>query len=186
MKKIIIAGAAAALFSAPAFAGPSDTQDFDINATVTPECSMANPTNINLGALSINEDPGENALLLNNPAPSTAQSIYISCNTDATFSVNTLNRRLLTASPVTDTAQFTNEIRYDIKLTPDRTTNFAGLGSYKPRVQAPGPIASGGQPTGEFHANYSLVIGYEAANVNNKRPVAGSYTETVTFTVAAL
>lgn len=186
MKKVIFATATAALFSTSALAGPTDQQDFDINATVTPECSMENPTNINLGPLSINEDPGENALLLNNPAPSSPQTIYISCNTDATFSVNTLNRALKTTSTVTDTNQFTNVIRYDIRLTPDRTTNFAGLGSYKPRVQAPGPIAASGQPTGEFHANYQLVVGYEAANVNNKRPVAGTYTETVTFTVAAI
>lgn len=186
MKKIIFATATAALFSTSALAGPSDTQDFDINATVTPECSMENPTNIDLGPLSINEDPGEGALLLDNPAPSTPQMIYISCNTDATFSVNTLNRALKTTSPVTDTAQFTNQIRYDIKLTPNRTTNFAGLGSYKPRVQAPGPIAAGNQPTGEFHADYQLVVGFETADVNNKRPVAGTYTETVTFTVAAI
>jgi len=186
MKKIIFATATAALFSTSAFAAPSDTQDFDINATVTPECSMENPTNIDLGPLSINEDPGEGALLLDNPAPSTPQTIYISCNTDATFSVNTLNRALKTTSPVTDTNQFTNQIRYDLTLTPDRTTNFAGFGSYKPRVQAPGAIPAGAQPTGEFHANYQLVVGYEAPNVNNKRPVAGTYTETVTFTVAAI
>lgn len=186
MKKIIIGAATAALFSTSALAGPSDTQDFDINATVTPECSMESPGNIDLGALSIDEDPGEGALLLDNPSPSDPVNMFISCNTDATFSVNTLNRRLLTTSPVTDTDQFTNSIRYDIRLTPDRTTNFGGLGSYKPRVQAPGAVGTSSQPTGEFHANYELVVGFEAPNVNNKRPVAGTYTETVTFTIAAI
>ena len=192
MKKIIVASATAALFSTPAFAAPSDTQDFVINATIAPECSMANPADINLGILAINKDPGSGALLLNNPDPSTEQQIWISCNTDATFSINTANKSgpntggLKTNSPVTDTAQFTNQIFYDISLTPDRSTNFNGVGSYKPRVQAPGPIGGTQQPTGEFHANYTLVVGYEAPNVNNKRPVAGAYTDTVTFTVTAV
>lgn len=186
MKKMIFAAAAVSMVATPAFAASSDTKDFDINARVTPECSMENPSNINLGSLSINRAPGEDALLLDNPAKSSTQSIYISCNTDANFSVTTLNRGLKTDAPVTDTAQFTNLLRYDIRLTPDRTTNFAGLNSYKPRVQAPGAIPASGQPTGEFHANYELQIGWEAANVNNKRPVAGSYTDTVTFSVAAI
>ncbi|MXO63442.1 hypothetical protein [Qipengyuania oceanensis] len=186
MKKMIFAAAAVSMLSAPAFAADNDSKDFDINARVTPECSMENPSNINLGSLSINRAPGEKALLLTNPAPSEAQTMFISCNTKAQFSVNTLYRGLKTDAPVTDTAQFTNLIRYGIKLTPDRVTNFAGLGSYKPRVQTPGPIASEAQPTGEFHANYSLQVMFDDPDAFKKRPVAGSYTDTVTFSVAAI
>lgn len=147
---------------------------------------MENPSNINIGSLSIERAPGEDALLLDAPANSDTQTIFISCNTDATFSVNTLNRGLVTTSPVTDTAQFTNKVEYAIGLTPDRTTNFAGLGNYAPRVQAPGPIGASAQPTGEFHANYELEIRFNDPAAFQKRPVAGTYTDTVTFTVAAI
>lgn len=186
MKKLtLIAAAPVAMMASAASAASDDSVTFDINASVLPECSMENPGTVNLGPLSIDEDPGAGALLLDNPSPSAPQSMYISCNTAAIFYVDAQNRALVNSGTVTDTAQFTNRINYDIRLSPDRTSAFAGLGSYKPRVQANG-AGNARTANAEFHANYDLVIGFEAPNVNNLRPIAGDYTETVTFTVAAI
>ena len=185
MKKIVMASLAtvAAMGASPVMAASSDTKDFDINARVTQECSMENPSNINLGSLSINRAPGSDALLLNEVAQSDVQNVWMSCNYDADISITTLNRALKTTSPVTDTAQFTDTIHYGITLVPGTPGAFTGFGSFKPRVQ---PLVKTIPQVAEFHDNAQLSVRLEALNVNNKRPVAGAYTDTVTITLGTI
>ncbi len=185
MKKIVLAALATtvAMASTPALAAKSDTKDFDINARVAQECSMENPTNINLGRLSINRAPGANALLLNGVPESAVQNVWMSCNYNADISITTLNRALKTNSPVTDTAQFTDTLHYGVKLVPSNGTAFDGFGSWKPRVQ---PVTTTKPQVSEFHDNAELSVKFEAPNVNAKRPVAGDYTDTVTVTLGTI
>jgi spore coat protein U-like protein len=184
MKKIILAAIAVSMASTPAFAASSDTKDFDINARVTPECSMENPSNINMGSLSINRAPGSDALLLNDVAANSgAQSVWVSCNYVTDIVLETLNKGLVTTSPVTDTAQFTNKIFYGLEFAPTTPGAFEGSSSHKPRVQAnPRTFTQ----TKEFHDQAKISVTLEALNVNNKRPVAGTYSDTVTITLGTI
>lgn len=178
-----MAAVAASLASTPAFAASTDTKDFDISARVTPECSMENPSNINLGSLSINRAPGSDALLLNEVAQSGTQSVWVSCNYTTDIVLETLNRGLLTTSPVTDTAQFTNKIFYGLEFAPTTPGAFEGSFSHKPRVQ-PNPRTF--TQTKEFHDQAQISVTLETLSVNNKRPVAGTYSDTVTITLGTI
>lgn len=183
MKKLVLAAAAVSMVSTPAFAASQDAKDFDINARVTEECSMENPSNINLGSLSINRAPGPDALLLDEVASSTDQQVWVSCNYVTSIKYETANRGLVTTTPVTDTAQFTNKIFYGFEFSPVTPGSFSGTNSFKPRVQ-PNPRID--TQTKEFHDQANISVTLEALSVNNKRPVAGSYTDTVTITLGTV
>lgn len=183
MKKIVIGTVAAAMFSTSAMAASTDTQDVIINATVAPECSMENPTDINLGNLSIDEDAGPGALLLDQVASSSTQSVWVSCNYVTTIVFESTNKALKTTTPVTDTAQFTDTIYYGFEFSPTTPGAFNGSNSHKPRVQ-PNPRTF--QQTKEFHDQAQISVTLEALNVNNKRPVAGTYTDTMTITLGTI
>lgn len=186
MKKLILAGAAFALTSTPAFAGSTDTKDFDINARVTPECSMENPSNINLGSLSIDRAPGSNALMLTEATQSSEQEVWVSCNYETSIFITTDNRALKTTTDVTDTAQFTDTIHYGVKFAPKTSGSFVGSNSWKPRVQQP---TTEWVQTKEFHDQAVISVKLEevgAGKPNGKRPVAGTYTDTVYITLGTV
>lgn len=185
MKKIILTAAAASLISTPAFAqSANDAQDFVINANVEQECSLENPADFTLGALPINTDPGPDALLLTAQVEDD-QNIWMSCNYAADITLAADNRRLTNANPVTDTAQFTNELNYRIWLEPNVAGAFNGFSSFIPAFQ--GPATSFRTQNSEFHDNASLrvAVPLDAGNTN-KRPIAGDYTDTVTITLGTL
>lgn len=184
MKKIIVALVATSMLSAPAFADDTDTQDFVINANVEQECSLENPTDFNLGALQINTDPGPDALLLTATATDT-QDIWMSCNYPADISLEAENRTLLNSNTVTDTAQFTNRLNYRVALQPSNGTAFDGFNSWAPFVQ---PQPTTRTQTAEFHDNATLTVTmphFEYGN-QNRRPIAGDYTDTVTITLGTI
>ena len=183
MKKFALAAVAVSLISTPAFAASEDSKDFDINARVTPECSMENPTNINLGSLAIDRAPGQGALLLTETTKSDTQRVWVSCNYTTNISITTENRGLKTTSPVTDTTNFTNFIRYGVQFSPVTAGSFNGSDSWKPRVQ---PVVGTWAQTKEFHDQAEISVKLEELNVNNKRPVAGDYTDTVYITLGAV
>lgn len=183
MKKVIFAALGASLISTPAFAASTDSQAFDITASVAPECSMEAPATVTLGALSIDEDPGAGALLLDSVASSSSQSVWVSCNyiTDITF--ESANKALVNSGTVTDTTNFTNKIYYGLQFEPTTSGAFNGSTSHKPRVQ-PNPRVF--TQTKEFHDQAILSVTLEALNVNNKRPIAGDYTDTFTITLGTV
>lgn len=183
MKKIVFAAVAASLISTPAFAASTDTKDFDINARVTPECSMENPSNINLGSLPIDRAPGPNALKLTQVVSSSEQEVWVSCNYTTSIFITTDNRALKTTETVTDTAQFTDTIHYGVKFAPKTSGSFQGSLSWKPRVQ---PVTGEWVQTKEFHDQAVISVTLEQLNVNNKRPVAGAYTDTVYITLGTV
>ena len=183
-KKIIIADAASSSVAAPAIAADTDQKDFDINARVTQECSLENPSNVNLGSLQIDRAPGPNALLLTATA-SDSQNIWMSCNYPADISLQADNRALVNSNPVTDTAQFTNRLNYRVGLQPSNGTAFDGFGSWAPFVQ---PQPTTRTQTAEFHDQASLTVTlphFEYGN-QNRRPIAGDYTDTVTITLGTI
>ena len=55
--------------------------------------------------------------------------------------------------------------------------------SHKPRVQANPRVFT---QTKEFHDQAKLSVTLEALNVNNKRPIAGAYTDTFTITLGTV
>lgn len=184
MRKLLLATAAIATISTPAFAADSDTKDFDINARVTDECSLENPTNVNFGSLAINRAPGQEALLLSEFPASEIQNIWMSCNFDAAITIapaDSSSRGLTTDSPVTDTAQFTNVIGYAVRLEPTNANAFSNF-LFKPRINR----SVTRQQVSEFHDNAQLSIEIESEGVNNtqRRPVAGTYTDTIVITLA--
>jgi len=185
MKKVIIAAAAASLISTPAFAADTDQQDFVINANVEQECSLENPTDFNLGALPINTDPGPQALLLTATVEDT-QDIWMSCNYPADITLEADNRRLTNSNTVTDTAQFTNTLNYRIWLEPSVAGAFNGFSSFIPAFQ--GPATSFRTQTAEFHdnANLRVAVPHADAGNQNRRPIAGDYTDTVTITLGTI
>ena len=184
MKKLLIASAAVSMIATPAFAGDTDSKDFDINARVTQECSIENPSNVNLGSLKIDRAPGPNALKLTETATDT-QNIWMSCNYNADISLQADNRYLTTGGTVTDTAQFTNRLAYRVALMPSNGTAFNGYNSWAPFVKPQPTTQSAGS---EFHDNASLTVTmphYEYGN-QTKRPIAGDYTDTVTITLGTI
>lgn len=186
MKKLLLAATAASLISTPAFAASTDTKDFDINARVTPECSMENPSNINLGSLAIDRAPGSNALMLTEKTKSDEQEVWVSCNYVTSIFITTDNRALKTTTDVHDTAQFTDTIYYGVKFAPKTAGSFVGSDSWKPRVQ---PVTKEWVQTKEFHDQAVLSVTLEevgSGKPNGKRPVAGSYTDTVYITLGTV
>lgn len=183
MKKLIFAAASASLIATPAFAASSDTKSFDITASVAPECSMEAPSTVTLGALPINEDPGAGALLLTATPKSATQSIWVSCNYVTNITFESANRALVNPGTVTDTANFTNKLNYGLQFEPTTAGAFNGSTSHKPRVQANPRVFT---QTKEFHDQAKLSVTLEALNVNNKRPIAGAYTDTFTITLGTV
>lgn len=184
MKKLILSAVAVSLIGTPAFAADSDQQDFVINANVEQECSLENPTDFNLGALPINTDPGPQALLLTATVEDT-QDIWMSCNYPADISLEADNRALVNSNPVTDTAQFTNRLNYRVGLQPSNGSAFNGFNSWAPFVQ---PQPTTRTQTAEFHDNATLTVTmphFEYGN-QNRRPIAGDYTDTVTITLGTI
>lgn len=185
MKKLAIAAVAVSMASTPAFAASQDVQDVVINAAVAPECSMENPADINLGNLIIDEDAGPNALKIKASTTSAVQNIWVSCNYVTQFTIKSDNKYLKSTTPVND-PQFTNQIVYGLQFEPSVANPGAFIGSFshKPNFQANPRVFA---QTKEFHDQARLSVTVEPGNGNqNKRPVAGSYTDTITITLGTL
>jgi type 1 fimbria pilin len=182
MKKLLIAAlASSAIAATPAFAADTDTVSFQVNGTIQPECSIAQPADVALGNILINEGPGSNALLLKNGTPaSSTQNIWVSCNYAAKVSATSANRGLLNAAGATlaanDPADFTNLINYRIALT--STDGSIPALDFRTRLEASDSVTA----AGAFHDNAALRV-YIDRDDTAKRPVQGTYTDTATLTV---
>ncbi len=182
MKKILLAAAAAtALASAPAFAADTDTVSFQVNGTIQPECSIAQPTDVTFAQILINEGPGSNALLLKNGTPaSSTQNVWVSCNYAAKISATSANGGLLNAGgaalAANDPDDFTNLINYRIQLT--ATDGHFPTLDFRTKLEASDSVTA----AGAFHNEAALRV-YVDRDDTAKRPVAGTYTDTATLTV---
>jgi type 1 fimbria pilin len=182
MKKLLIAAlASSAIAATPAFAADTDTVSFQVNGTIQPECSIAQPADVALGNILINEGPGSNALLLKNGTPaSSTQNVWVSCNYAAKVSATSANRGLLNAAgaalAANDPADFTNLINYRIALT--STDGSIPALDFRTRLEASDSVTA----AGAFHDNAALRV-YIDRDDTAKRPVQGTYSDTATLTV---
>lgn len=186
MKKMILASAAAAmLIATPAFAAPSDTEDFDINANVLKSCTMENINDINLGNLPINLTAGPSALLINGPSAGASNSFYVSCNDTNQMTVVPAAGRLVGSrvfQPGIDDPGFKDTINYAVTALNYRSGLLAVQPGYSSLLGAFGQSA----PRGAVHRQVTMGVLVTAAGNLDGRPLAGNYTDTVTVTVSTL
>lgn len=186
MKKFVLAASAAAMIAAtPAFAAPSDTESFAINATVEKACTMQGINDINLGNLPIDLAAGPNALLINGTAQGVTSNFWVSCNDT--------NSMTLAADPYMqgsrtlqsgDDSSFTDRINYRVSAEGYRGT--AALSASGPSyLSATNTYSFNGTPRAAIHREISMRARVVAVD-NTLRPLAGTYTANVVVTVSTI
>lgn len=175
MKKLLVAAITSTAFiSTAAVAGPTDSQALNVSGTVQQECSLAAPTAVTFSTVNINEGAGATALLLKNGSQAQTQSIYVSCNYTAKVGASSQNGALVNAAGASvasnDSADFTNEIDYRVKLT--ATDGSFPVLDFRTAQEAGDSVNA----AGAFHNNATLEVRIDRDDVA-KRPVAGTYTD---------
>jgi hypothetical protein len=192
MKKLLIAASFAAVFaSTPAFAQASDDSAFQITASVPGTCTIGNPGTIALSSLGVNTTAGTDALTLVNNGNSgyvadSTNNFWVSCNDVNKMTITSANNGRLVrngAAPTTEEAAqgFTDRIAYHVNATNYRPN---ADWQYQPALNEGGVNNFQNSPRGAIHQQ----VGMQARIRNNqanagKRPLAGSYSDTVTVTV---
>lgn len=182
MKKMILASAATAIMmaSAPAFAADTATDTFDINASVAKTCTMENIADVDLGTIGVNTGAGPLALLLSGFTSGSTVAGYVSCNDTNSMTVTSGNGGKLVnpaGLPSGSDASFTNELLYSVGAN-----NYYNGGLLGPGFV--GNVISGGfGPRGAIHKQVSFDILVGPLLNLGKRPVAGTYSDTVTVSV---
>lgn len=185
MNKLLLAAVAStAALSSGAFAQSNTTTDtFVVSATVTPTCVMENVQDIAIGALNINTTAGANALLFGNgSSTATSNPVYLSCNDTNTMALSSsgplVNPRTPTAEETTD--GFDNEVDFRVYVN-----NYgAGTGNARRRFHT---VNNGQYNTGARHAMHRQISFAGSVDYDDNRgfrPLAGTYSSTVTVTVA--
>jgi hypothetical protein len=181
-----MAAALATVVSAsPAFAASTDEKSFAINATVANECSVEQPGDVTID-VKINQDPGQNALLINDQSTASEQ-VWMSCNYPTSIKLTSANIGLKTSSPVgPDTGDFTDKINYVLQLIPEHGSGIWGIDTTKLNTYN-GAASVSTTTTYAFHSHSTLQVDILPGDDNNaKRPVAGDYTDTATISLGAV
>ena len=188
MKKLLLAATATAvmLSSAPAFAANNASDTFDINASVAKTCTMENINDISLGTLDINTNAGNSALYLTDIKTAGTNSFYVSCNDTNSMTISSANAgQLKTTTPLTGAdAGFKNTLNYSLGAE-----NYRNGG----QLQQPGfrrtlfglLQLNNGASRGALHRQVKFNALIDPLNNLDARPVAGTYTDTITVTVTA-
>lgn len=187
MKKLLMAVSAMSMIAAPAFA--QSTQTVDVTATVPGVCTIGDPATIALSSLGVNTTSGANALTLVNSGTYVAnktENFWVSCNDTNKMTITSLNQgnlvRTGAAPTATEAAQgFTNQIAYHIGATNYRP----GVDwQYQPTLNEGSNNNYMNSTRGAIHQEVGMQVRI-GTNLKNagKRPLAGSYTDTVTITV---
>lgn len=194
MKKLLIAASSAALFAAtPAFAQASDDASFQITASVPGTCTIGNPGTIALNSLNVNTTAGATALtLVNNGnsgyAANQSSNFWVSCNDVNKMTLTSANNGRLVragnAATPAETAQgFTDRIAYHVGATNYRP----GVDwQYQPTLNEGSNNNYMNSTRGAIHQEVGMWarIGTSGNSANvGKRPLAGTYSDTVTVTV---
>jgi hypothetical protein len=188
MKTILMAASALGLFAAPAFA--QNVQTVDVTATVPGVCTIGDPATIALSSLGVNTTSGANALTLVNSGTyvaSATENFWVSCNDTNKMTITSANQGNLVrdgAAPTADEAAqgFTNKIAYHVGATNYRPgVNW----QFQPTLNEGSNNNYMNSTRGAIHQEVGMFVRI-GANLKNagKRPLAGSYTDTVTITVA--
>lgn len=189
MKKMFYAASAVAMFAAtPAFAQASDQENFDITASVPGTCTIGNPGAFDMSVLNpVTTAGAANTLTLASIGiVSKTQKLWISCNDTNKMTLSSLNDGRLVrqgAAPTEDEEQqgFTNRIGYAVS-----PVNYipGAAASVQPSLSNGAPFHQ--QKTrGAIHQEVDMQVRVRATDGANstKRPLAGTYKDTVTVTV---
>lgn len=179
MKKLFVVAAASAMLATPAFAAPSASDSFVINASIPDTCTMQNVNDVNLGTLTVSTTAGNGALLLSSDASQNTNQFWVSCNKQNTMTLS--GPAQLQGSrvfvPGSDDAGFTDKLNYRVAalnyLTSGTQPELASVGGTTPSATR-GPV----------HRQVRLSASVLSGD-NTLRPLAGNYTGTVTVTVTA-
>lgn len=185
MKKLVIAGAACALISAPAFAQSGSTSDsFQVSATVTPTCLMEDVQDITITpALKIVTTAGANALLFGNGSTQTnSNDVYLSCNENNQMTITTdgplVNSRGVTAEEVAE--GFSDEIDFRVAAN-----NYGpGTGNNRLYYATSSGNTFNDDPRHAMHRQISFAGWVDYDDNRNFRAIAGTYSATANVTVA--
>lgn len=191
MKTILMGAAALSLIAAPAFA-QSASADIQLGGEVAPACGLGN----HISGASVNplwEQGDINGIPMTDAEGQFNGASYgnrsvgnVWCNTAANVSFSVTP--FATSNSTTDTGSFANS--FDVRVTTDMGVYWgAGAGAV---VQA---SVAGGTAGGNTGQAFETGLGrYSGMNIeilpaigsggNNKRPVAGSYSGSVTFTAS--
>lgn len=182
MKKTVLAAAAASIaLATPAIAAETASKDFDIKASVAPECSIENPSNQTY-AIEIDRSAGEGALLMTAGA-SSVDRLWMSCNYNADITVDATPLLNDDGLADNDPNDFTDQLVYDLTLENESKSSGGPFPKFAIKVNGPKTVT---QPTaGAFHENAHLAVQIKPAN-NPKRPVAGDYNAVATISLGAL
>lgn len=188
MKKIMLAAlGSTALVAAPAFAADTTTDTFVVSASVPPTCTMENVNDISIGALAINTNAGSQALTLNTAVTgskgATSNLVYLSCN-------DTNSMTLSSTGPLTNTVNvptaaeaadgFTNQIDFRVAVN-----NYGpGTGNARREYRSKNNLQRNAGPRDALHRQISFYGYVDYDDNNGVRPIAGTYSSTVTATVA--
>ena len=189
MNKFAFIAVAAAMVSTSAFAAPTDSQSLTVTATVAPECSIGDPTDVNFANVIINQDPGANALLINSQSgggtQNNTQPLWVSCNYGAQTKITSTNGGLVNPEPNdgNDKDDFTNVIEYRVSLTAGSNQAFQTHHLFTKDGGA--GVSSTRCNTDAFHDKASLRV-YIFNGDNPLRPLSGAYTDTVTLSLGAV
>lgn len=187
MKNLLMAVSAMSVIAAPAFA--QTTQTVDVTATVPGVCTIGDPATIALSSLGVNTTSGANALTLVNSGTYVAnqtQNFWVSCNDTNKMTITSQNQGNLVRTGAAPTAAeaaqgFTNQIAYHIGATNYRP----GVDwQYQPTLNEGSNNNYMNSTRGAIHQEVGMQVRI-GTNLKNagKRPLAGSYTDTVTITV---
>lgn len=178
MKKIVLAMTGAMVMASPAYAAPSASDNFVVNGTVPNTCTMQNVNDVNLGALSVSTTAGSNALLLNSDTTQNSNQFWVNCNQNNTMTLSgTVLQGSRALAPGDDSASFTDKINYRVAAV-----------NYKSAGSQPSWSSTGGalDQTSRGPVNRQVRIQTSILSSDNPlRPLAGTYTGTVTVTVTA-
>ena len=183
MKKLIIAGAACALVSTPAFAQSTASDSFQVNATVTPTCLMEDVQDITITpALDIITTAGANALLFDNGSTSTnSNQVYLSCNDNNQMTITStklVNSRGVTTEEVEEGFSDTINLRV--------AANNYGPGVRNNRLYYSTKLnrTFNNDPRHAMHRQISFAGWVDYDDNTGVRAVAGKYSATANVTVS--
>ena len=181
MKKLLLTAAALSILSTPALADSTDSTDVVINASVAEECSIDAIPAIEIGDITINEDPGADALQIVGDTQADVAGIWVSCNYNNRMTLSTPTPLTSASSagltPSTGSASFTNQIHYHLRANNYGTSPEANSLDTQTSARSTAPI----------HKQIRFRAIVKAADNTGQRPYAADdYTATATVSMSTV
>lgn len=191
MKSILMGAVALSLIAAPAFA-QSASADIELGGTVAPACGLGNHisgASVNplwaQGDVTVDMVDAEGQFNGDFFDDRSVGNVWCNAASNVTFTVTPF----ATSNSSTDTGSFSNS--FVVRVTTDMGVYFgAGVGAVVASTKTVNGTASG-STAGAFETGLGRFSGMDievlpeiGSGGNNKRPVAGAYTGSVTFTAS--